>query len=172
MSFEVLPALVAGLLATVVMSAMMALGRSSGLTSMPPMPLVIGTMMSGDEKSASRIGLAIHYGMMGTLVFGLLYGALLTGLGGTPVLTGAAIGLVHGLVVGLVALPMMPAVHPRMSAAADGPRTDSVVVEGGVVTLTAPGVLGSKWGAMTPMGLVVGHVVYGVVAAVVYSWLA
>jgi hypothetical protein len=33
-------------------------------------------------------------------------------------------------------------------------------------------VLGKNWGAMTPAGLVMGHAVYGLVAALVYSWIA
>ena len=73
------------------------------------------------------------------------------------------IGLTHGAAVGLVALPMMPAIHPRMSAA--------VVATGhaGEVRLSAPGVFGSRWGAMTPVGLLAGQAVYGAVVALVYG---
>lgn len=37
--------------------------------------------------------------------------------------------------------------------------------------LAAPGVLGSRWGGMTPVGLLMGHVAYGIVAALVYQAL-
>lgn len=70
--------------------------------------------------------------------------------------------------VGLVFMPMMPAIHPRMSTdIVDGP----VRTTGGTVMLAAPGVLGSRWGGMTPVGLLMGHVVYGIVAALVYQAL-
>jgi len=47
-----------------------------------------------------------------------------------------------------------------------------VSVAGGTVSLSAPGLLGSRWGAMTPVGLVMGHVVYGLVVALVYAAIA
>jgi hypothetical protein len=170
MTFEVLPALVAGLTGTIVMSAMMAMASAGGMTRMPPMPLVVGSMMSGDPRKAKRFGVVIHFVLMGTLVFGIAYAALFAGLGSAAVSTGALIGLAHGVVVGAVAMPMMPAVHPRMTA----PSATQAAVDtsGGTVTLSAPGVFGSKWGAMTPVGLVAGHVVYGIIVAAVYSSLA
>lgn len=171
MSFEVLPALAGGLVGTVVMSAMMQMAGSMGLTRMPPMHLVVGSMMSGDPRKASRIGILIHYLLMGTVVFGSVYGVLFAAFDESSVAIGATIGLVHGLVVGLMGMPMMPAIHPRMSAG----RSVSgavVTVESGQVLLSAPGFLGAGWGGMTPVGMIVGHVVYGVVVALVYSSLA
>jgi hypothetical protein len=38
--------------------------------------------------------------------------------------------------------------------------------------LAAPGFMGSGWGGMTPAGLVMGHVVYGIVVAVLYTVIA
>lgn len=171
MSFEVLPALAAGLVGTVVMSVMMQMAGSMGLTRMPPMHLVVGSMMSGDPQKASRIGIMLHYVLMGTVVFGFVYGALFAAFDESSVATGATIGLVHGLVVGLMGMPMMQAIHPRMST---GPSAGGAVVtvETGQVMLSAPGFFGSRWGGMTPVGMIVGHVVYGAVVALVYSWLA
>jgi hypothetical protein len=62
-------------------------------------------------------------------------------------------------VVGAVAMPMMGAVHPRMSGSGDGFR------------LGAPGFMGIGYGKGTPMGLLVGHLIYGVVVALVYAAL-
>lgn len=168
MTFEIVPALIAGLAATLVMSAMMAMAASAGMTRMPPMPLMMGSMMTGDPRQAFRLGAMIHYLVMGTLVFGLLYAALFTSFDSSSVLTGVAIGAVHGLVVGGMAMPMMPAMHPRMSASPDGPAADTST---GTVALSAPGFFGSNWGAMTPVGLVAGHVVYGLIAALIYGAL-
>ena len=169
MTFEFLPALFAGLAATIVMTAMMTVSAKMGLTRMPSMTLVMGSMMSADSDRAGRIGMMLHYIVMGTVAFGLAYAALFTAFDSTSAATGALIGAVHGLIVGGMALPMMSAIHPRMSAAtADGPL---VTEEEGKVALTTPGFFGVRWGAMTPVGLIVGHVVYGLVAALIYTAL-
>jgi uncharacterized membrane protein YagU involved in acid resistance len=166
MEFSLVGALVAGLIGTAVMSAMMKLSAKAGMTDMPPMELVTGSMMSADPDRAKKLGIMVHWIVMGAIVFGLGYAALFTAFGSASWLIGIGIGLVHGLVVGVVFMPMMPAVHPRMS---DEPTFGGTVdVSAGSVRLAAPGVLGSKWGGMTPVGLVMGHAVYGLVVALVY----
>lgn len=102
--------------------------------------------------------------MMGTVVFGLVYAGLLSAFGSAAWWVGLVIGLAHGALVGLVFMPMMPAVHPRMASRPAG----TSAVSGGGVQLSHPGVLGSQWGAMTPVGLLMGHAVYGLVLALVY----
>lgn len=114
MEFAILGGLAGGLVATIVMSAMMKMASSMGLTQMPPMHQISGAMFSGDEDVANKIGFAVHYVMMGTVVFGLIYAAIIAAVGVNAVLAGAVIGLVHALIVGGVAMPMMPAMHPRM----------------------------------------------------------
>lgn len=71
-------------------------------------------MMSGDRKKATAIGAMVHFVVMGTVVFGLAYAALFTPFDHDAWWVGLAIGVVHGLVVGVVAMPMMPKMHPRM----------------------------------------------------------
>jgi hypothetical protein len=72
-----------------------------------------------------------------------------------------------------MAMPMMPAMHPRMDRelASVGGRT---VVEDttGEVHLAGPALLGKHSGGMTPVGIVMGHVVYGIALALLYSWIA
>lgn len=176
MDFELLAALAAGLAATVVMTALMTMATRAGLTDMPPMPLVTGAMMTGDRRQAMAFGAVVHYLVMGTAVFGSLYGALFVAIGDASWWIGALIGVAHGLVVGAMFMPMMPTLHPRMSRSAAPARTGldrATVTEqpDGEVRLAAPGFMGKDWGAMTPAGLVMGHAVYGVVAALVYSWV-
>ena len=62
-------------------------------------------------------------------------------------------------VVGIMAMPMMGAIHPRMQPVAEGFRLDT------------PGIMGVNYGKGTPLGLLMGHAVYGVVVALVYSAL-
>ncbi len=170
MTFEVVPGLAAGLVGTVVMTAMMSLAGRMGMTEMPPMTLVMGSMMSGDPDRARLLGTVAHYLLMGTVVFGLGYAALFAAFGSASLLTGIAIGAVHGVLVGAMAMPIMPAIHPRMTRT---PGSGGAVVDtaGGAVVLAAPGVFGSQWGSMTPVGFVMGHVVFGLVAALVYGVL-
>lgn len=174
MEFDLPAALAAGFAATVVMTALMTMAARAGMTDMPPMPLVTGAMMTGDRRRAVASGAVVHYLVMGTAVFGLLYGALFAAFDEASSWTGALIGAAHGLVVGAIFMPMMPTMHPRMSRSAAPVRTGldrATVTEqpDGEVRLAAPGFMGKDWGAMTPGGLVMGHAVYGVVAALVYS---
>ncbi|MPY93712.1 MAG: hypothetical protein GEV08_11820 [Acidimicrobiia bacterium] len=116
-------ALAGGFVATVMMSLQMTMAKSAGMTAMPSMPLISGSMMSGDRSTAMRIGAVVHYLVMGAMVFGIVYAALFTAFDEASWWFGALIGLAHGLVVGLVFLPMMPAVHPRSSRQSIGVGT-------------------------------------------------
>ncbi len=112
--FNVLAALLPGLVATIVMTAMMTLASKAGMTRMPPMPLVMGSMMSGDRRTAMIIRGMLHYVVMGTVVFGIGYALLFQAFGSSAWLIGVLIGVVHGLAAGLVFMPTMSAMHPRM----------------------------------------------------------
>ncbi len=113
--FDFLAALVGGLVATVVMTAMMQVAARAGMTDMPPMPLVMGSIVSGDRKTATTVGGVLHVVMMGTVVFGLVYGSLFTAFDDDRWWVGVLIGVVHALIAGVVFMPMMPKMHPRMS---------------------------------------------------------
>jgi uncharacterized membrane protein YagU involved in acid resistance len=146
--FNLLPALVAGFIATMVMTAMMTMASKAGMTRMPPMPPVMGSMMSGDRRKAMAIGSMLHFVVMGTIVFGIGYALVFRALGSTAWWLGVVIGLVHGMAVGLVFMPMMPFRHPWMDAqlvGAGAPVDGAAVTEvGGQVRLVGPGVLGSS----------------------------
>lgn len=94
--------------------------------------------------------------MMGSL-FAIVYTALwAAGVGSSSAASGALFGVVHWVIVGLMmgAMPMMHA----------GIRAGSV---------PAPGVYMLKNdGPMAFIGGLVGHVIYGVVVAVVYAALS
>lgn len=167
MEFSILAGLAAGFIGTLAMTVMMKLAGAAGMTDMPPMPVILGAMVTDDRDTAQRIGLVVHVLIMGTVVFGILYGALFAGLGTASWVAGLAIGVVHGLVAG-VAMAMMGAMHPRM-VAQRGPSGATLDVQAGQLRITAPGVFGHNYGPMTPMGLVVGHAVYGLVAALIYQ---
>ncbi|MDQ3217984.1 MAG: hypothetical protein M3Q18_09095 [Actinomycetota bacterium] len=158
MEFDLLPALIAGFVGTVAMTVGMTMGKSMGMTTMD-IALIGGGMMSGDERKARRAGMFIHLIVMGTLVFGSIYAFLFQALESASWVTGLIVGVVHGAVVGIMAMPMMGAIHPRMMPAAEGFQLDP------------PGIMGVNYGRGTPLGLLMGHAVYGVVVALVYSGL-
>lgn len=171
MHFDVIAALVAGFVATVAMTVVMGLAKAKGFTRMPSFELMTGSLVSSDLEQARKAGLLIHYGLMGTLVFGIGYGAVFAMLDSSTWLDGLIVGLIHGFVVGMLVLPAMPALHPRVEPALVG-AGGTVIRSRDGVWLKPPGVLGKDWGDGTPAGVVTGHVVYGVVAALVYGVLA
>lgn len=173
MGFDPIAALVAGFVATVVMDLLMTMAAAMGVTRMPPMSLISGSMMAGNRRTAWAIGAMVHFVVMGAVVFGFIYAALFA-VFGTPGAAawwvGALIGLVHGVVVGGMVMPMMPAMHPRMEPLPAGVGgTPTVSEQPGDLRLSAPGFMGKDWGALTPMGVVAGHVAYGVVLGLIYA---
>ena len=173
MTFNLLAALLAGLAGTIAMTAMMQGATAMGMTNMPSMTLIQGTMLTDDVDKANRIGVVTHVVMMGTIVFGIGYALLFSALGEASLLTGALVGLGHGIVAGL-AMAMMGSMHPRMTAPTSTTRSegDVLTITGGEATLVAPGIFAKNYGPMTPVGLVMGHVVFGVVVALVYTAIA
>lgn len=154
-SFSLGPALLAGFVGTIAMTVVMMAGRSMRMTSLD-MPLLIGGMVTDDDERARTIGNVVHL-LMGTVVFGIAYALLFTALDSASGLSGGLLGLAHGAALGLVVMPMMGLVHPRMRVTAGPSR------------LEAPGVMGLAYGRGTPLGLLMTHLVYGLVVALVYT---
>jgi hypothetical protein len=63
------------------------------------------------------------------------------------------IGLLHGLLLLVAALPLFPLIHPRMSSDFDAPVARPV--------LEPPGFLGLHYGGGTPATMLVAQTVYG-----------
>jgi hypothetical protein len=162
MPFEFWPAALAGLVGGMVMSVMIVMMRVAGKTEMDMMYMQ-GTMFTAKRGPAMAIGAVTHLVVMSGIVLGSVYALLFTWLdisAGNAWWVGALFGVVHGILGGL-AMAMMPAVHPRMGAA------DS----GGAVTLKPPGLFARNYGSATPPGMVMAHVIYGLVLGAVYGLL-
>ena len=172
-TFNLLAALLAGLAGTIAMTAMMRGASAIGVTNMPSMTLIQGTMLTDDVDQANRIGFVTHVVMMGTIVFGIGYAAIFTVVGSASVVTGALIGLGHGIVAGL-AMALVGSIHPRMTTPANATRSegDVLTTTGGQTALVEPGIFARNYGPMTPVGLVMGHIVFGLVVALVYGAIA
>ncbi|HKZ85226.1 MAG TPA: DUF6789 family protein [Anaerolineae bacterium] len=146
---NIVGAVVAGIVGTAVISIVMAMAPRMG---MPKMAIweMLGSMFSKDGNNT--LGWVLHF-MMGA-IFAIIYAALWSaGVGSVSVGSGALFGAVHWLAAGLV-MGGMPMLHEGIKAG----------------TVQAPGVyMLSNGGVMAFMGGLIGHVIYGVVVALVYG---
>lgn len=174
MEFEFWPAVLAGAVGAIVMSAMILMMRKAGKTQMD-MALLQGTMFTANTGTARAIGTVTHVLMMSGVVFGSLYAVLFAWFGTVPDnawWVGALIGIVHGIVAG-AAMAMVPAIHPRVPK--DAPAEDMTGLtagSGASLRVKAPGAFAKNYGSMTPAGMVMAHIVFGLVVGLVYAWVA
>lgn len=168
MEFNWWEGLVAGALATVAMTALMQMGAAMGMTRMN-MALMLGSMFRRDPESARALGMTLHF--MNGLAFGVLYALVWWAIDPADLADAWWIGLVFGAVHGVVAMAMMPVMggmHPRVRgdafAVSEGPGSE--------LRLPPFGFGGRGFGSMTPMGILLGHLVLGVVWGIVFWWLA
>lgn len=148
---NIIGALVAGLVGTVVMTMLMIMAPKMGLPKMD----IVGLLGSMVDKSGNQaLGWILHL-MMGA-VFAVIYAAAWSaGIGSVSVGSGLLFGAIHWLVVGLM-MGGVPMLHAGVKAG----------------TVKAPGVyMLSDGGVMAFIGGLMGHVVYGLVVAVVYGLL-
>lgn len=146
---DVFGAIVAGIVGTVVMTIVMAMAPRMG---MPKMDIVgmLGSMFSA--KGNRTLGMIIHL-MMG-VVFAVLYALLWhIGVGSVGPLWGVLFGAGHWIVAGTM-MGGMTAMHAGIKAG----------------TVEAPGVFMIRNGGMMAfMGGLLGHVIFGLVVALVYG---
>lgn len=157
MEFELGTAILAGLAATAVMTAVLYMGYAMGMRM--DMPMMLGTMLLPKGPAAWLLGLAMHF-MMGAAFF-VVYAALfdILAIEDTIAGWGALFGLAHGTVAG-AAMGMMNVMHPRMESSAG---------QSGVSALPAPGFFGLRVSAMAPVAILMLHVIYGAVGGAIYS---
>lgn len=148
---------IAGFAGTLLLTMLLAGSQGLGLTRMN-MPYILGTMVTPDRDRAKLIGIVIH--LMNGWMFSLIYIAAFHTTGIRSWWFGGLIGLVHGMFVVVVAMPIMPALHPRMASSTHGPTV--------VRQLEPPGFLGANYGRRTPISVVVAHVIYGITIGVLY----
>ncbi len=146
---NIVGAIVAGLVGTIIISMVMIMAPKMG---MPKMAIweMLGSMFSPDGNVA--LGWVIHL-MMG-IIFGIVYAALWAiGIGSATVISGAIFGIVHWLIVGVM-MSAIPMLHAGIKAG----------------SVSAPGVfMLNNGGMMAFMGGLMGHVIFGVVVALVYG---
>ncbi|MBF9131808.1 hypothetical protein I0C86_22985 [Plantactinospora sp. S1510] len=141
-----------GVVATATLTAAMITAQLAGLTRVD-LPLILGTMVTGDPDRARVAGFGIH--LLTGQGFALGYTAVFALLGRATWWLGALLGVLHVGIALTVLLPLLPGVHPRMASARAGPSSTAV--------LEPPGLLALNYGVQTPAVTVAVHILYGTV---------
>ncbi len=145
---NVLAAIISGLIGTVVITMVMATAPKMG---MPKMDMV-GMLGSMFGKTNRPLGMFIHL-MMG-VIFALTYAYFWSsGIGAATWLSGLLFGAVHWLVVG-AGMGVMPMVHAGIKSG-DIPEPGAFMLKNG--------------GMKAFVGGLVGHMIFGIVVALVYA---
>ena len=153
MDFSAWAAVGSGLVATGVMTAMIYLGLGMFPKQMPMNLLyMIGTMMTRGTLSVYIAGGMLHPAM--GVIFALGHTGLFQALDLESDLAawGLLFGFAHYLGFGMV-MGMMPSIHPLMRSG----------------ELAAPGFYGKNYPSMNAMGILVVHLVYGLLVGVLYE---
>jgi hypothetical protein len=116
-------------------------------------------MVTPNRDRAMFLGLLVH--MMNGWLFALLYALAFESWHRATWWLGAGIGLLHGLFVLTVGMPIIPAMHPRMVSEYFGPTPNR--------HLQPPGFLALNYGRRTPVVALVSHLVYGAILGAFYQ---
>ncbi len=144
--------LVWGFAATLVLTTILSSSQGLGLTRMN-IPFLLGTMFSGGTRPAERVGFLVH--LVNGWIFSFVYLVAFRLLGGATLARGAVIGAVHALFVLAAVMPVLPAFHPRMALASEGPTA--------IRRLEPPGFFALNYGLRTPVSVVLAHVAFGII---------
>ncbi len=147
-----------GFAGTVVLTTVMSGSQGLGLTRMN-LPYLFGTIFTPNRDRAKVYGVALH--LLNGWIFSLVYVAAFHASGLFTWWFGATIGFVHGAFVIVVAIPVLPGMHPRMASEVQGPTV--------VRQLEPPGFLGRNYGIRTPLSALVAHVIFGAIVGAFYS---
>lgn len=141
-----------GFVGTVVLSSIVAITQWLGMTRMN-LPYLLGTMFTPDRDRAKLIGMLLHF--VNGWIFALIYLAIFHAVGLHNWWFGALIGLLQATFVLAVALPALPALHPRVANEQYGPTVAR--------QLEPPGFFGLHYGIRTPISILIAHAIYGAV---------
>jgi hypothetical protein len=143
--------------ATIVLTTLTIAGQSLGLTRID-IPFIVGTIFTPDRDKAKVIGVVVH--LINGWIFAFVYALFFENVHAPTIWLGALIGLVQGVFVVTVLLPVLPGVHPRMVSESRGPEPTRL--------LEPPGFLAVNYGRNTPLVLLVSHCVYGAILGTFY----
>jgi hypothetical protein len=149
---EIFTVLIWGFAATATLSAVMYGAQRLGYSRLS-IPFLVGTLFTGERSSAQALGVVFY--LMGGWLFAFIYYFIFSAIGRTGWEIGLLIGAVHGAVLLVMLLPLLPYVHPRMASEYEGPSHGR--------RLQPPGFLGLNYGYRTPLTTIVAHALYGLI---------
>ncbi|HET7546520.1 MAG TPA: hypothetical protein VFJ86_02065 [Usitatibacter sp.] len=149
---EIATILIWGFAATATLSAVMFGAQRLGYSRLS-IPFLIGTMFTGERSGAHALGLVFY--LLGGWLFAFIYYFIFASIGRTGWELGLLIGSIHGLVLLVMMLPLLPYVHPRMASEYEGPIRGR--------RLQPPGFLALNYGYRTPLTTIVAHALYGLI---------
>jgi hypothetical protein len=141
-----------GFVATLVMTIVLQGAQGLGLSRLS-LPFLAGTIFTADRRKAVLVG-SVFY-VLGGWLFTFLYYWLFKTVGIYAWWLGLATGLLHGLFLLVVIMPLLPFVHPRMASEYDVVSTPKL--------LEPPGFMGLNYGHGTPLTTLAGQGLYGAV---------
>lgn len=150
--------LVWGLLATLVMTTIMYGSQGTGLSRLS-LPFLVGTCVTANRDWATVVGFVLY--TLGGWAFALLYVLVFESLSASAWWYGLVFGFLHGVFLLVVALPVMPHLHPRMASEYEEPGSEALV--------EPPGFLGLNYGIQTPLVTLLGQTAYGAILGACYQ---
>jgi hypothetical protein len=147
-----------GFASTVVLTSVLAGSQGLGMTRMN-VPYLLGTIFTPSRDRAKFVGILCHF--INGWLFSLIYVVAFQVTGKASWWFGAGIGIVQAVFVLAVALPVLPALHPRMANEQYGPTV--------VQQLEPPGFLGLHYGIRTPISVIIAHAIFGAILGGFYS---
>jgi len=146
------------LLATFGMTATIQASQGLGLSRLS-LYFLVGTFFTSRRTYANLLGFLIY--VIGGTAFAFLYIFIFLTAGFGTWWGGLLLGVIHGLVLLVVILPLIPYLHPRMASEYDGPtRTQR---------LEPPGFIGLNYGYRTPVTVLVAQGVFGIILGLCFE---
>lgn len=146
-----------GFVATVVMTTIMQGSVALGLSRMG-IPFMLGSIVTADRNRAPFYGFVLH--LLNGWAFAFVYAFAFESLGRAGWWLGSAFGLIHGTVLLVAVMPLLPGLHPRMASEHQGPEPTRA--------LEPPGFMAVHYGRRTPFVTLVAHAVYGAILGGAY----
>jgi len=146
-------------IATIVMTGIMQTGQGLGLSLMS-LPFLLGTWVTSHRPLAVVLGTVLSLAGGGAFAIGYFW--IFIALARRSWWLGAGLGLLHGLAILLIFLPVLPYLHPRIATEYDSPTSQR--------RMEPPGFFGLNYGVGTPAILLLAQTAYGAVLGVGYPW--
>src|SRR4051794_18248506 len=146
-----------GFAATIALTTLTIVSQSLGLTRID-IPFIVGTMFTADRDKAKVLGVIVH--IVNGWLFAFVYALFFEDMHAPSLQLGAIIGIVQGIFVVTVLLPILPRVHPRMVSEPRARERTRL--------LEPPGFLAINSGRNTPLVFLAAHGIYGAILGMFY----